>query len=337
MTLTFLKHALRPTLGAAVLISGMTGAGYAQDAVSTRDAVAAAHWSENATVTIGETTFRFVSDGIPNHDVAESYVVPAAGNMPPFGSDPTSSFEIIASADLFQESPVDVEIPLVPVAADTPSDTNMGMIGVMISGARLFNDYEDMARQVVALNDNLTIGTASFVDSCNAHTLQDGHQYHYHGVPPCISETVDQAGTHSAMIGVLLDGYPVYGPLGANGVEMTNADLDACSGHFEATPEFPDGIYHYHLTLDAAPYSIDCYHGVVSAQVAMDGGAPNMPTGGPEGGRPDFAAVASKLGIDEAALMDALGAPPPDFDAAAQKLGITANALRDAMGPPPKQ
>jgi hypothetical protein len=51
---------------------------------------------------------------------------------------------------------------------------------------------------------------------------------------------------------VLLDGYPVYGPV-ENGRELTSAYLDAAHGHSTATKEFPAGIYHYHTTGDA-PY-----------------------------------------------------------------------------------
>jgi hypothetical protein len=138
------------------------------------------------------------------------------------------------------------------------------------------------------------------------------------------------------MIGVLRDGFPVYGNLGEDGVEVTNGDLDACSGHFGPTPEFPDGIYHYHLTEDEAPYSVDCYKGVVDPSTGDSQG-----NGGPpaEAGqnRPDFGAAAAKLGVSEETLLAALGDPtqgPPDFAAAAQALGVTVEELTDALGVP---
>jgi len=66
--------------------------------------------------------------------------------------------------------------------------------------------------------------------------------------------------------------------------------------------------------------------------------------------RPDFAAVAQKLGVTEAALIEALGLPStppspgeqsgppprPDIRSAAAKLGITEKALAEAMGLPPR-
>jgi hypothetical protein len=108
------------------------------------------------------------------------------------------------------------------------------------------------------MDDQNTEDGASFLDDCNAHLLQNGSAYHYNASPPCLSETVDGEGSHAIMMGVLLDGFPIFGPQGDGGTIITNADLDECSGHVGVTPEFPEGIYHYHLTTTQAPYSIDC-------------------------------------------------------------------------------
>ncbi|MDF5732244.1 MAG: hypothetical protein PUP92_30650 [Rhizonema sp. PD38] len=67
--------------------------------------------------------------------------------------------------------------------------------------------------------------------------------------------------------------------------------------------------------------------------------------------RIDFAAAATKLGVTEAQLKDALGVPAnppspsdsnsnkrpprPDFKAAAAKLGVSEQQLTDALGVPP--
>jgi hypothetical protein len=53
-------------------------------------------------------------------------------------------------------------------------------------------------------------------------------------------------------MGFLLDGFPVYGPE-ENGERVTNSDLDEYHGHNHKTADYPDGIYHYHIT-DADPY-----------------------------------------------------------------------------------
>ena len=44
----------------------------------------------------------------------------------------------------------------------------------------------------------------------------------------------------------------VYGPV-ENSIRLTNDDLDDYHGHIHDTPEFPEGIYHYHIT-DELPW-----------------------------------------------------------------------------------
>lgn len=300
--------------------------------VDTSSAVAAAQWSDNVTITVDDEakTFRFVSNGIPSHGFAEKYLIPTDPTDQPFKDKPADFFNVVNSADYFTETTVDTEITTVPTYVDTVTDTSLGRIGVALSGAQLFNDYEDFQRSNVALDDQVTHDHVSFVDECNGHTLVDGTNYHYHGVPVCITASLDQAGEHSIMIGVLEDGFPVYGNQGQAGALVTNSDLDACSGHVDATPEFPEGIYHYHLTADEAPYMIDCYHGEI--EVASTQGAP-----GAGGGGLDFAAVAARLGVTQADLINALGTSmPPDFEAAAEALGITLEELQAALPAPPQ-
>jgi plastocyanin len=116
----------------------------------------------------------------------------------------------------------------------------------------------------------------------------------------------------SSIIGFAFDGYPIYGAYGTIDGEVTlmrsnyvlkdgengyngiddysySADngghLDACNGVFSSTPEFPDGIYHYHATMpvegdnpsanNAFPYFINCYAGVAEGS-NFDGGG-DMP------------------------------------------------------------
>ncbi|MEP1963389.1 YHYH protein [Tateyamaria sp.] len=323
------------TAATAVLIAAATltfSTSVTQDAgINTAAAVAAANWADNVTITVNEAenTFRFESDGIPSHGFADQYLIPIDPTNQPFSDKTASAFTVANSATDFPESPVDTTITTLPIYTDDLTDTSLGQIGVAITGAQIFNDYENMERTVVALDDQVIHDHVAFLDACNGHTLVDGTSYHYHGIPVCITDSLDQADAHSVMIGVLSDGFPVYGNHDQAGAIVTNADLDECSGHFGITPEFPEGIYHYHLTADEAPYMIDCYHGEV--EVAANAGGP------PGSGRPDFAAVATELGVSERDLMDALGTSmPPDFDAAAVALGISSDTLRNAMPAPPQ-
>ena len=113
-------------------------------------------------------------------------------------------------------------------------------------------------------------------------------------------------GNHSEVIGVAYDGYPIYGFWGydadMNVVEMKSSyelkdgetgyngiddykyteglgNLDVCNGHFGPTPDFPQGIYHYHSTMQNGdgdmgfPYFLICYRG--EADLSSAGGNGN--------------------------------------------------------------
>ncbi len=59
-----------------------------------------------------------------------------------------------------------------------------------------------------------------------------------------------------------------------------NCDLDLCNGREGPTPEYPNGIYHYHITIDengssAYPYIIGCYRGQVDTQISRRGSSQN--------------------------------------------------------------
>ena len=323
------------------------------DAGSTAAAVEAGLWSDNVVITVNDNgTFRYESDGLPSHELPDQFLVPNLDTMPPFeGDDIEGSFNIANTDGLIVASPLDVEITTLPVYSEEITLTSLSTIGVMVSGAPLFNDYEDQSREFVAIDDNLSLDGVYFIDACNGHPLATGDSYHYHGIPYCITDNVDAAGEHSTMIGVLLDGFPIYGPQDENGVELTNDDLDDCSGHVGATPEFPEGIYHYHLTEDGAPYSIDCFHGEIDyGGAAGGGGGGDRPEGGgggaPEGddesaqgggpgGPPDLTDAAVTLGVSEEDLTAALGERPYDFEAAAAALGVDVADLQAALPTPP--
>jgi len=131
------------------------------------------------------------------------------------------------------------KIPVSPTQASSSSQTPLGPMGVAINGVAIYNQY---AAGRVALTTEIN----SF-DEYNGHPDQSG-SYHYHVEPTYLTTK----NTKSSLIGFLLDGFPVYGPL-ENGKTLTSADLDAYHGHTGVTADYPNGIYHYHITADA-PY-----------------------------------------------------------------------------------
>jgi YHYH protein len=136
-----------------------------------------------------------------------------------------------------------LRVSLHPAVA-SPSDTNLGPIGVAVNGVVFFNQY---AAGFQPLDDEIRT-----FDQYNGHPAPPMGIYHYHVEPVWLTKDP------SALIGVLLDGFPVYGPLDANG--STPTDLDVCHGHTSATPDFPGGIYHYHVG-SAPPYISGCFRG----------------------------------------------------------------------------
>jgi hypothetical protein len=132
------------------------------------------------------------------------------------------------------------KIPKNPVKAANHAPTPLGPIGISLNGVPFFNQY-------AGPNQPLTNEVVSF-DQWWGHPAQGG-DYHYH-VEPIYLTTVK--ASKSALLGFLLDGFPVYGPE-ENGSAVNEGTLDEFHGHVGSTTEFPNGIYHYHIT-NTDPY-----------------------------------------------------------------------------------
>ena len=215
------------------------------DELAVRSAVAtSAQWADNVTITIDGDNLLFASDGLPSHEYLDVYL-----------ADGRDGKYIAGGVESWNAQ---FEIPLVPTVADSPSTAPNGPIGVAISGAVFFNPYEGDGSATIANDDNETIDGIPFIDACGGHPLPNAIQYHYHGIPFCITDAVDTDGEHSTLVGYLFDGYGIYGPQDIDGEEPT--DLDACMGHTGATPEFDDDTYHYHVS-SQANYISECFTG----------------------------------------------------------------------------
>jgi hypothetical protein len=140
------------------------------------------------------------------------------------------------------------KIPLNPSSAANKQATSLGPIGVALNGVPFFNQLNGQGQ---------TLGS----NELNTFDQYEGHptpmnQYHYHAEPYWLTATKGD----TALMGFLLDGFPVYGPV-EKGKTITNADLDVYHGHFGATKDFPKGIYHYHITAEAPYINGDGYYG----------------------------------------------------------------------------
>jgi hypothetical protein len=131
------------------------------------------------------------------------------------------------------------KLPITPAESSTKPATPLGPIGVSLNGVPFFNQY-------AAGNSPLT-GEINSFEQNNGHPQQAG-MYHYHVEPLYLTSTKGK----NALLGFLLDGFPVYGPL-ENSITQVSSNLDAYHGHVGVTADYPNGIYHYHITADA-PY-----------------------------------------------------------------------------------
>ena len=123
-------------------------------------------------------------------------------------------------------------VPINPAAAATKEATSLGPIGMALNGVAIFNDQEGG-------NVPLDSGVLLSFDTAGAHSGPGGlYHYHTNGVFTSIDD--------NNLIGWLRDGFPIYGRKDLDGTHPT--DLDANGGHFGVTPQYPNGIYHYHCS-----------------------------------------------------------------------------------------
>ncbi len=116
-----------------------------------------------------------------------------------------------------------------PEKASSPTSTQLGAIGIAVSGAAIFNDQE---------------GNGPLSDAAVSLDYTGGHigpaEYHYHLEPTAWSEDDDN------LIGILADGFFIYGRK-CNSTGTHPTDLDASGGHTSTTQHATDPEYHYHI------------------------------------------------------------------------------------------
>jgi hypothetical protein len=116
-----------------------------------------------------------------------------------------------------------------PQLASSSTATQLGAIGIAVSGAAIYNDQEG--------NGPLDAAAVS-LDYTGGH-IGPG-QYHYHLEPTAWSEDDEE------LIGILADGFFIYGRK-CNSSNDYPTDLDASGGHTSTTQHATEAEYHYHI------------------------------------------------------------------------------------------
>lgn len=156
----------------------------------------------------------------------------------------------ITNPNTISTQSISATIPFAGVAAGSNTATDEGVIGVAVNGVSIYDNS-------AAPGDDIYDEEATF-DKCQGHP-DVSSRYHYHTEPDSITSN------GSDFIGVMRDGFPIYGRLDSDGSTPT---LDAAGGHTGTTPDSSGAsVYHYHLNLqtngtDSAYFiSAGYYHG----------------------------------------------------------------------------
>jgi len=155
-------------------------------------------------------------------------------------------------------------IPAIPEDLSSPNQIeSVELIGVSLDGVPMNGDPPSVT------TGQMGNGNIPSLDPCGGHHDPSGY-YHWHFIPQSVNEVLNafqiteisctnitQDG--SALSGFAKDGYPIYAYTDSDG--SLPSDLDNCNGHFAATDEYPDGVYHYHASQTEAPNMPPCIKG----------------------------------------------------------------------------
>ena len=202
------------------------------------------HWPSRYTMRLEGETRVFALNDFPNHGTG-TFPIPSDSKAYQYDRNPNA----------ITEQDFNVTLPANPAPAVAPSCAP-GAVGILLSGAVLFNALDAPGRDAVAHETQ---------DKCQGHPQISG-VYHYHWISTCIDDK-RLADGHSALVGYAIDGFGIFGRYGEGGKLLSSADLDECHGHTHAIEWNGRRVvmYHYHATWDF-PYTVGCLRGAYSRE-----------------------------------------------------------------------
>ena len=265
----------------------------------------------SVSITMNETHITIVTNGLPDHDFESTLACSQANDCTR-----AQNYEWVIPRSPVNDTTGGHDATNCPEAnGDYECAAALGEVAIAINGVPFYGPEDGPGGDAVASQHGVYEEDRQPIELgvCHAHNGQGG-TFHYHADANCLHWHPEEGetmldydistpaavaqntanGSHSAVIGVAMDGYPIYGLWGyddqMNIVEMKSSyklkegetgyngiddyvyvqglgHLDVCNGHFGPTPDFPDGIYHYHSTMMNGeggmgfPYFLLCYHG----------------------------------------------------------------------------
>jgi hypothetical protein len=265
----------------------------------------------SVSITMNATHITITTNGLPDHDFESTLACTQANDCTR-----AQNYEWTVPRSPVNDTTGGHDATNCPEAnGDYECAAALGEVAIAINGVPFYGPEDGPGGDAVASQHGAYEEDRQPIELgvCHAHNGQGG-TFHYHADANCLHWHPEEGedmfdydistpaavaqntanGSHSAVIGVSMDGYPIYGLWGyddqMNVVEMRSSyklkegetgyngiddyvyeaglgHLDVCNGHFGPTPEFPDGIYHYHSTMMNGegdmgfPYFLLCYHG----------------------------------------------------------------------------
>ena len=218
-------------------------------------------------VTTDSTYRTFKGNGLPTTPMGTFAVQPGTAAYPGYSAAPGGANTIpgtpgfgqnYSSAAAIGISPynLDIRVPMNPKYLATPQSIDYLAIGVALTGALWHVELANLSATV--FTNPISILP---LDQCFGHPYSQ--QYHYHAYSWKCFPNQGTTG-QSPLLGYAMDGFGIYGPRGADGKEITNAQLDECHGM--TSPVLWNGkiqnIYHYVLNSEF-PYAIGCFRGAI--------------------------------------------------------------------------
>jgi len=275
----------------------------------------------SVSITMNETHITITTNGLPDHDFESTLACTQANDCTR-----AQNYEWTIPRSPVNDTTGGHDATNCPEAqGDYECAAALGEVAIAINGVPFYGPEDGPGGDAVASQHGAYEEDRQPIELgvCHAHNGQGG-TFHYHADANCLHWHPDEGetildydistpaavaqntanGSHSGVIGVSMDGYPIYGLWGyddqMNVVEMKSSyklkegetgyngiddyvyvqglgHLDVCNGHFGPTPEFPDGIYHYHSTMMNGegdmgfPYFLLCYHGETFLDEGDDG------------------------------------------------------------------
>ncbi|MEC9283824.1 MAG: YHYH protein [Bdellovibrionota bacterium] len=182
-------------------------------------------FSCRVTLTVSGTDVIISSDGQP--DYKSNYFDSSSNCYEDFSADGRS-----ANQNSIGEQNIVMTVPMSP-STTTANAMSLGIVGVALNGVAIFSNSASPP-------DDIYDEVATF-DKCEGHPA--GTTYHYHIEAPSITNS------DYAFLGVMRDGFPVYGRLDE---DSSTPSLDSEGGHTGTTPDSSSSSYHYHVNLQTS-------------------------------------------------------------------------------------